>query len=549
MTTTETAGNFYTSGLPTVRAAADLYEDLAVPPHRTEDERRLDHCHRRICVVRLANYFKPGARHIKFAEGFLMFLHGGYEGRGRLAADHQRRVIRFAAEHADGTLIDLSSVGTGDAPRIHMTRKAIGTNNTASSAVLLGMAGMGKTLTTEEILNGVPEVIEHTQPMTLMQVVWIKVDCPHKGSVRALCIDFFVELDRVLGTSYQKQYASARATEESMMSDMALVANLHALGVLVIDEIQHLGRVREDNDVLLKFLVTLINKIGVPVLLIGTTAATDIVRKTLRLGRRSVGVGSASWDRYAANDADWTEFVSDLWSYQWTDVATPLDDTLREALYDETQGVVDLAVKLYILAQMRAIRRGESGGSEQITPAILRRVAKEELAIVRPLIDALRSGDRRRIEKYGDMSSLRDEFTRVLGAQLGQPGFALPTPTPGHRGTRAEGEGEMSDDDRFLQQVFRQIGIGDDVGARMVEDVRRGEPDADVWRIADLLRADRAAPKRKPRGPTTKNEEVVPLPAGDMRAIVAAGAVEGLSAYAALANAGLAGPGSFLRAA
>ena len=538
--------NFYTVGLPTPRAAADLYADLAVAPRWSEDERSLDHSYRRICVVRLSNYFKPGARHIKFAEGFLMFLHKGYEGRGRLATDHQRRIRQFAAEHATGTLLDMSDEGAAHAPRVHMTSKAIGTNNSASSAVLLGMAGMGKTLTTEEILNGVPEVIEHVQPITMRQVVWLKLDCPHKGSVRALCIDFFAEMDRILKTSYKRQYASSRATEESMMSDMALVANLHALGVLVIDEIQHLGRVREDNDVLLKFLVTLINKIGVPVLLVGTTAATDIVRKTLRLGRRSVGLGSATWDRYDRADADWNEFVDDLWSYQWTNVETPLDEGLREAFYDETQGIVDIAIKLYIMAQMRAIRRGESGGNERITPVILRRVAKEELAIIRPLIDALRSGDRRRIEKFGDMSSLRDEFTKALEAQLGRSGLALPAPTPGHRGTRVEAEVEMSDDDRFLQQVFRQLCVADDVGSRMVEDVRKEEPDADVWRIADLLRAERATPKRKPRAAAAKMP-TVPLGDDDMRAIVSAGGADGLSAYAALANAGLAGPQAFFR--
>lgn len=547
-------GNFYTSKLPTVRAAAELYGDLAVPPHWSEDERSLDHGLRRTCAARLCNFFKPGGRHIKFAEGFLMFLHQGYEGRGRLAADHQRRIRECMASHAAGTLLDDNGGGLDGpppedgSPRVYMTRKAIGTNNSAGSAVLLGMAGMGKTLTTEEILNGIPEVIEHFAPMSLKQVVWSKLDCPHKGSVRAMCIDFFAEMDRVLGTSYVRQYASGKATEESMMSAMALVANLHALGVLVIDEIQHLGKVREDNDVLLKFLVTLINKIGVPVLLIGTTAATDIVRKTLRLGRRSVGLGSASWDRYEATDADWIEFVDELWGYQWTNVATPLDDALREVLYYETQGVVDLAVKLYILAQMRAIRRGESGGSERITPAILRRVAKEELAVVRPLIDALRSGDRRRILRYGDMSSLRDEFTRVLEAQLGQPGFTLPKASPGHRGTRAEAEAEMSDDDRFLQQVFRQLGIADDVGARMVGRARAAEPDADIWRIQDLLRAERAAPARRPR-PAAAKPEQVPFADGDMRGIVAAGGADGLSGYAALVRAGLAGPQTFFRAA
>jgi hypothetical protein len=291
-------------------------------------------------------------------------------------------------------------------------------------------------------------------------------------------------------------------------------------------------------------------------MLIGTTDAADIVRQTLRLSRRSTGIGSATWERYSADDEEWIAFVEDLWRYQWTNVHTELDaeGELMRTLYHETQGIVDLAVKLFMLAQMRAIRRGEAlGGEERITPALLRRVAAEELAIVRPLIEALRSGDRRRIARYGDMSTLRDHFTRVLQGETGKTELELPKSRPGHRGTRAElGEANGQAGVALFKEVFRELGVAEDVGGEILNDARASDADADVWALLEFVRArlgprgpDRPRPRRKGRaleGPDAYEE-------GDLRRIVAVGAVEGLSPYRAIAAAGLSGPGALFRAA
>ena len=77
-------------------------------------------------------------------------------------------------------------------------------------------------------------------------------------------------MDRILGTRYLVQHGKARIGVDHMMLHMSQVANLHGLGALVIDEIQHLIRGRgNDPEDLLNFLVTLVNTIGVPVLVIG----------------------------------------------------------------------------------------------------------------------------------------------------------------------------------------------------------------------------------------------------------------------------------------
>ncbi|MEN3033112.1 AAA family ATPase, partial [Chromobacterium amazonense] len=105
-----------------------------------------------------------------------------------------------------------------------------------------------------------PQVIQHDAPFSLTQVVWLRLEAPALGSLRNLCIDFFHTVDRLIHTDYVKRYAT-KTTVEQMVAYMAQVANLHALGVLVIDEIQHLRGAKVGAAALMKFLVRLVNTI------------------------------------------------------------------------------------------------------------------------------------------------------------------------------------------------------------------------------------------------------------------------------------------------
>jgi hypothetical protein len=111
-------------------------------------------------------------------------------------------------------------------------------------------------------------VIVHKQPFALHQVAWLRLDCPAKGSEKQLCFSFFKEMDRLLGTNFEARHGASREPVDKMLPQMAGIANRHALGLLVVDEIQHLieapGPVRRS---LLNFFVTLVNVVGVPVLL------------------------------------------------------------------------------------------------------------------------------------------------------------------------------------------------------------------------------------------------------------------------------------------
>ena len=47
-----------------------------------------------------------------------------------------------------------------------------------------------------------------------------------------------------------------------------------------------------------------------------------------------------------------------LWDYQWTKKEVPLTPEISDIMYEESQGIIDIAVKLYAMAQIRAIYSG-----------------------------------------------------------------------------------------------------------------------------------------------------------------------------------------------
>nr|MBF4232978.1 ATP-binding protein [Vibrio anguillarum] len=71
------------------------------------------------------------------------------------------------------------------------------------------MGRLRKTSMLEQVLNYFPSVIEHTQYRgqsleVSKQVVWIKVDCPDKSSVRDLCEEILLRLDLATGVEQTK---------------------------------------------------------------------------------------------------------------------------------------------------------------------------------------------------------------------------------------------------------------------------------------------------------------------------------------------------------
>ncbi|PEY63982.1 hypothetical protein CN352_13700 [Bacillus thuringiensis] len=68
-------------------------------------------------------------------------------------------------------------------------------------------------------------------------------------------------------------------------------------------------------------------------------------------------------------------------------------------IYEESQGIIDIAIKIFILAQGRAIETG----IEKISLGLIKQVVKEDLKLVQPMLNALKSGIESEIAKYEDI--------------------------------------------------------------------------------------------------------------------------------------------------
>jgi hypothetical protein len=152
---------------------------------------------------------------------------------------------------------------------------------------------------------------------------------------------------------------------------------------------------------MLNFFVTMVNTIGIPVVLVGTNKAVSILQSEFRQARRGSGQGDMIWGQ-VPKDETWELFLEGLWEYQWTKTYVPLTPEMSDLIYDQSQGVLDIAVKLFMLSQVSAISNQE----EKISERIIKQASKESLRLVQPMLEALRSGIPSEINKYEDIRSI-----------------------------------------------------------------------------------------------------------------------------------------------
>jgi len=351
----------------------------------------------------LHQFFQPITRHISLESKISILIRQGYIGRniadGKLNQHLQNGYERIMS-------------GDINAFRFETPK------STALSYSLIGCSGSGKSTTLYRILSLYPQVIYH-EKYHFTQLVYLKIDCPHDGSLKNLCLHFFKAIDVALGTEFEKRVALKRLGIEALLNYMRQITNTYAIGVLVIDEIQHLSVKNSGGaEKMLNFFVTLINVVGLPVVMVGTPKAKFIFDGDLRSARRGAGFGEVIWEPMknqtpSANTTtknEWTAFTNALWKYQWLTNKEQLSEEIRDCWYELSQGVLDIVVKLFVLAQCRAIMTK----LERITPNLLRQVYEDELKFVHPMIEALKSGDPNRIAMYSDLTIPHVDKTLLL---------------------------------------------------------------------------------------------------------------------------------------
>lgn len=524
--------NAFINRLPPVLSLPEALGALTRMPEYSEAERHYPahlRCH---CLQRLGRCFVPFERHLGLEIRLSALIRQGYVGRNPATTDYLHRLHN---DHERVLRKDLTAA-------VHPVE------TTASGFSLIGCSGIGKSKSVERILSLYPTIIHHEHPFSLKQVVQLKLECPHKGSVKQLCISFFHAMDRLLNTSYGSRYGSSRLSIDTMVVHMAEIADRHALGLLIIDEIQHLMRAPgSGRDDLLNFLVALVNSIGIPVMTIGTPAALPLLQGAFRQARRASGLGSLVWERHA-DDITWRHFIDRLWRYQWTREPTPLTDELRQVLYDESQGIVDLAVKLMMLVQLQAILLAATTGrntGEPLTVGLIRHVAKDAFRLIAPMINALRRNDLRALESYDDLRPV-DEYM----FQAFQAAALRLAPSPAPVAPLAEPPAPSSppthDDGReAVLSSLERLGLARDIAGLLLAQAQAENPGLSPLDLitAVIAKLRERGPEANPKRPRKKTvPPSAPADPADLRVIVSAAKEAGLDAYTALHAAGMIKP-------
>lgn len=234
------------------------------------------------------------------------------------------------------------------------TRPTIKPNNgffksNAECITLIGESGVGKTSMIEQILSCFPQVIIHSKykDTTLEykeQVLWIKIDCPHNSSVRDLCENILEQLDSIMSNEPTKP----DRTIGSLIRQILQRIKTSFLGILIIDEMQNLKFKRTGGeDTLLKFLHSLVNNLGVPLMFCGNPPFDDSLSKTLKSSRRAESGGFYEMIHLEHKSEEWKIFIEELWLLQWTNIETALTEELNNKLYELSTGNVDLAMRTF----------------------------------------------------------------------------------------------------------------------------------------------------------------------------------------------------------
>jgi len=453
------------SALPAIMSPVEVAKALAKRPHFQPEELNLP-CHIRTHAInRLTrDFFVPQTNHIIIEQKLSKLIRCSYLNRNPKTATFKRKLnsIRSLIQNEDLTTYMHDDVGSS-----------------ASSMTIAGISGAGKSTTTNLVLNTYPRVIYHPE-LHMLQVPWLKVDCPYDGSLADFCLSFFIALDRRLNLNYRDQYASGRPTIAKMMADVADLCLIHAIGLIVIDEFQHMSLAKSGGEKkMINFLVTLVNVVEVSVVLIGTPKALRLFASEFRQARRASGDGSIVWDRLP-KDESWEDFLEELWPYQWLHNRGERDEPLTNKLYELTQGVPDIVVKLFCLAQARAVLLAESPEDEVLSPELLEQVFEDEFSIVKPMLDALRTGNRRKIEECNDLifpkfeSSMINAMDKLVSKPLEKP-------------TTVElGEPNETSIANAAIETIVSMGIARDIAQPLVTDALTRKPDLKLIQVIQM---------------------------------------------------------------
>jgi len=283
---------------------------------------------------------------------------------------------------------------------------------------VVAQTGMGKTTHMLSVLKNYPQVIHHKEyrgrAIVCVQISYLILRCPHDGTLKSLCLQFFEQVDARLGTAYLKQAVGVRGIAPMVML-MKTVATQVSLGLIVVDELQNLhvaGGARAE--LMLSLFSDILEKVGVSLFVLATPAVQSVLEKGVRNIRKLTTSGDLAITPFEAGSKQWRAFTDAYWEYSFTKKHHALTKSVRNAWWEASGGNYAFAAAAFYLAQVDAI-----GGTEVVDKVAFERVSARQMAFLQPAIAALRSGNPNSLLHFDDLilKAPYEQLRSLVGAQ------------------------------------------------------------------------------------------------------------------------------------
>lgn len=392
------------AALPPALDDEALGEYLHALPSFEKEQRTWAPFERLHLIAELSSFMSPLQRHVVLGWALDTMLRQGYVGRTPRTAAHVQVFQK---------LYEAQQAGKAFSPADDL--KHVTSQN---SSALIGVSGQGKTTTLRRLMRRYPQVIHHPD-LDVTQITYIHIETPADGaSIKGLAHSILRKIDQLVPDSnYYQKYGRSTMSVETLLNHVARVMHIHCVGLLIVDEVQNLRHGGKNMQKLMAVLVSASNELGVPILFVGTNRAIKVLGLDFSQGRRSVGSGFPEWGHLSASHnlaepLEWEDFITTLWTFQWLKNPVDLTQALSDLLFYYSQGIIDIAIKLFACCQWQAI----IDGSETITAQMFDQVWNRDFTRVQPMIDAYRSGDAALLDQYGDIAPIK--FSNLLDGAL-----------------------------------------------------------------------------------------------------------------------------------
>lgn len=152
-----------------------------------------------------------------------------------------------------------------------------------------------------------------------------------------------------------------------------------------------------------------------------------------------------------------------------------LTPEMLDAIYEETQGIVVLAVVLYVLIQEDAI----SSERETFDVKDIHRISKERMTLVQPMLEALRKNDQKEIDRYEDITDILVEEVSARFA-----GYRGVGPT---ENARLSGSAALTKLRNEIIPFFIKLKKSPEMVDKLIEQVYRETKSTDISEVLALV--------------------------------------------------------------